>query len=143
MSGFTIQLGYEKLGSDNGVSFGTPLATLYKFNGWADTFLTTPPDGLADIYASLSYKPGRGGLFEELLLKVVYHDFSADRGNQAYGTEWDWLISKQLNDTFTVAFQGAYYSTDHSDLKSRVLKDKDTSKLWFITTAKFQGPVSR
>src|SRR3546814_9023927 len=38
-SGFTIGGGYEVLGADNGValtSFQTPLATLHKFQGWAD-----------------------------------------------------------------------------------------------------------
>ena len=29
-------------------AFNTPLATLHKFNGWADKFLTTPADGLTD-----------------------------------------------------------------------------------------------
>src|SRR5438552_16718175 len=38
--------GYEVLGADKGApftSFQTPLATLRKFQGWADKFLTTPP----------------------------------------------------------------------------------------------------
>src|ERR1035438_4740700 len=30
--------------------FQTPLATLHAFNGWDDVFLTTPADGLQDIY---------------------------------------------------------------------------------------------
>ncbi|MEL6530428.1 MAG: alginate export family protein, partial [Pseudomonadota bacterium] len=37
---------YEMLGSDDGVAFQTPLATLHKFQGAADLFLTTPPDGI-------------------------------------------------------------------------------------------------
>jgi hypothetical protein len=38
-----VKVGYELLGSDNGeYGFATPLATLHKFNGWADQFLGTP-----------------------------------------------------------------------------------------------------
>ena len=36
---YALSVGYEVLGSDNGVGFYTPLATLAKFNGWADAFL--------------------------------------------------------------------------------------------------------
>ncbi len=125
------------------MSFSTPLATLYKFNGWADTFLTTPPDGLEDIYAGITYRPGGGRVFKDTLLKVVYHDFSAYRGDQGYGTEWDWLISKQVNTVFTIAFQGAHYHADRADLNSRVSRDKDTSKLWFIIAARLQGSIPK
>lgn len=46
-----IGAGYEVLGNDRGAfSFRTPLATLHKFNGWGDLFLTTPNDGLEDLY---------------------------------------------------------------------------------------------
>ena len=38
----TLKAGIESLGSDNGdYGFATPLATMHKFNGWADTFLAT------------------------------------------------------------------------------------------------------
>jgi hypothetical protein len=52
--GFTVTGGYEKLGSDNGIALQTPMATLHKFNGWADLFLTTPAAGLRDLYAGLA-----------------------------------------------------------------------------------------
>ncbi|MCS1410183.1 MAG: hypothetical protein M2R45_03372 [Verrucomicrobia subdivision 3 bacterium] len=49
---FDYGVGYEVLGSDGGAKgFATPLATLHKFNGWADAFLATPADGLDDLYA--------------------------------------------------------------------------------------------
>ena len=44
--GWTFQLGYEELGGDGTNAFQTPLATLHKFNGWADKFLSTPANGL-------------------------------------------------------------------------------------------------
>jgi len=47
--GLTTTVGFEVLGSDDGVKgFATPLATLHKWNGWADKFLATPATGLQD-----------------------------------------------------------------------------------------------
>src|SRR6185369_8425053 len=48
--GFTLTGGYELLGSDNNRAVQTPMATLHKFNGWADIFLVTPNAGLEDVY---------------------------------------------------------------------------------------------
>jgi hypothetical protein len=63
-----ITLGYEVLGSDDGkIAFQTPLATKHKFNGWADLFLTTPVNGLTDLYISSSFNVfGKGKLGTEL-----------------------------------------------------------------------------
>lgn len=42
-SGVTVKGGWERLdGSPGEGQFNTPLATLHKFNGWADKFLRTP-----------------------------------------------------------------------------------------------------
>ena len=38
----------------------TPLATLHKFNGWADLFLTTPNAGLEDAYCLELRRTGIG-----------------------------------------------------------------------------------
>jgi len=84
--------GYEVLGADKGValtSVQTPLASLFKFNGWAGKFGTTPPDGLHDAYATLGYgwkKPG-------IALSATWHDFASDRLSRHYGDELDLLAS--------------------------------------------------
>ena len=59
---FGFKLGYEVLeGSGTaGESFQTPLATLHKFNGWADQFLLTPGTGLQDTYLQGTAKAFRG-----------------------------------------------------------------------------------
>ncbi|MCI2284858.1 alginate export family protein [Colwellia sp. MSW7] len=49
----TLLGGYELLGSDNGVGFSTPFATLHKFQGWTDKFLGTPGSGVEDIYVTV------------------------------------------------------------------------------------------
>ena len=74
-------LGYEVLGSDNGQGFRTPLATLHAFNGWADQFLSTPGDGLEDIYIKLGATLGKWSL------EGRYHDFSAEASSENYASE--------------------------------------------------------
>ncbi len=44
---YSLGVGYEYMEGDGTRAFSTPLATLHKFDGWADKFLTTPPNGLA------------------------------------------------------------------------------------------------
>jgi hypothetical protein len=56
--GLSATGGYEILGADKGValtSVQTPLASHFKFNGWAGKFGTTPPNGLRDLYGTLGY----------------------------------------------------------------------------------------
>lgn len=89
--GFTLTGGYEKLGADKaaGKSFQTPLATLHKFNGWADLFLTTPGNGLEDYYVTLAKVFPKVKAVQGLNANVTYHEFRSDVGNVKFGTEWD------------------------------------------------------
>lgn len=89
--GFTLTGGYELLGADKaaGKSFQTPLATLHKFNGWADLFLTTPAAGLEDYYVSLAKVFPKVKALPGLNASVAYHEFRSDLGSIKYGTEWD------------------------------------------------------
>lgn len=128
-AGFTAGAAYEKLGSDNGVAFQTPLATLHKFNGWADKFLTTPATGLEDFNVSLSYRVPGEGAFAGTLFKAIYHDFSSDVGGLNYGDEWGFLISKKLNQNFTASAKAAFYNADGFAT--------DTTRFWFTLGAKF------
>lgn len=87
--GLRVAGGYELLGSDNGFSLQTPLATLHKFNGWADVFLTTPAAGLQDAYGSASYTFGNLGAVKGINATVAYHQYDSDKGEIEYGSEWD------------------------------------------------------
>ncbi|MEL0250897.1 MAG: alginate export family protein [Novosphingobium sp.] len=89
--GFTLTGGYEKLGADKtaGKAFQTPLATLHKFNGWADLFLTTPGNGLEDTYVTLAKVFPKVKAVQGLNANVTYHEFHSDIGNVKFGTEWD------------------------------------------------------
>lgn len=87
--GLRLAGGYEKLGTDNGRALQTPMATLHKFNGWADVFLTTPVNGLQDAYGSASYKVGDFGAVKGVTGTVVFHQFDSAIKDIKYGTEWD------------------------------------------------------
>jgi hypothetical protein len=114
-------VGYELLGGAEGDgSFSTPLATLHKFNGWADKFLSTPANGLEDLFVSA------GATLGAWKLLAVYHDFSADSGGASYGTELDASIVFNTPWKQQFAFKYADYSADRFSV--------DTTKFWFWTS---------
>jgi len=127
--GLTGKIGYEVLGSDNGfASFQTPLATLHKFNGWADKFLGTPAAGLEDFYGSVFYKVGGDSKLKGLTFGAIYHDFSADVGG-SYGSEINLLVKKNFGKNF-------YGSLKYADYKAGGFST-DTQKLWFTIGANY------
>ena len=105
----TITGGYELLGSDGaGNRVQTPMATLHKFNGWADVFLSTPAAGLQDMYPAVAYTiPLNGGI----AASVTYHDFSSDVGGLSYGTEWD----AELTTKFGMVNAGVKFADYNAD----------------------------
>ncbi len=128
--GITAKLGYEVLGSDNGsYGFATPLATLHKFNGWADQFLGTPAQGLIDTYVSVNGK-ALGGTW-----KVVYHDFKADESSATVddlGSELDLVYAKKYGKNYSAGIKYAAYSAGDA-----AAGKVDTDKLWLWAGAKF------
>jgi hypothetical protein len=100
-----VAVGYEQLGSDHGVGFKTPLATLHAFNGWADLFLTTPGAGLRDWYVRASTRlPGA------LNLTLAEHDYHADAGGAHYGTEFNAMLTRAFGPRVTAAVKYAAFS---------------------------------
>ncbi len=113
--------GYEVLGADQGTaltSFQTPSATLFKFNGWADKFLTTPPDGLRDLYGSVSYAVKRAGPLTGVALSATYHRFESDRLVRHYGNEVDLLASGKIG-RYTISLRYADYDADQFATRTR------------------------
>ena len=126
-----VRLGYGVLGgSVRDGRFTTPLATLHKFNGWADKFLGTPITGLQDLYLALDGKIGPVKWF------AIYHDFSADGSTDLpeitwgsdYGTEFDFQLLYTAPWKQGFGFKGALYSADTFST--------DTNKFWIFTTWK-------
>lgn len=129
-SASTIKLGYEVLGSDDGeASFITPLATLHKFQGWTDQFLTTPDEGIQDLYVSA------GTTLVGIKLLAVYHQFTADEkntfGDDDLGSEFGVKVAKNFDGYGLSLIYATYDAGDNSFGKS------DTDKLWITATAKF------
>ncbi len=128
--GITAKLGYEVLGSDQGQGgFQTPLATLHKFNGWADLFLSTPAQGLKDTYFSLSGKLAGGKWV------AVFHDFSSDvalESTSDLGSEINLLYTKKFSDQFSAGVKYADYSAG-----SAVFNRVDTERFWLWGGFKF------
>lgn len=90
----TFTGGYEELGADRGAtggtwSFQTPMATLHKFNGTADLFLTTPANGLSDLYVGVGGKFPKVKALPGLNYGVTYHWFNSAVNNMKYGNEFD------------------------------------------------------
>jgi hypothetical protein len=113
----TLKAGYEVLGSDDGIAaFTTPLATLHKFQGFADKFLATPKNGVQDLYFMAATK------VSGVTLKLFYHQLESDHGSVDYGSEWDAVVAYPVNKRFTTLLKYANYSADdHAS---------DTQKIW-------------
>lgn len=130
LSGITGKLSYEFLGSDDAnYGFATPLATLHKFNGWADQWLATPTVGLIDTYVTLSSKVGKGKL------TLVYHNFEAAESTSAIddlGSEIDVVYGKKYGKNYSVGLKYAAYSA--GDLAATKV---DTDKAWVWVGASF------
>jgi hypothetical protein len=121
-----LRAGYEILGGSVADGrFTTPLATLHKFNGWVDKFLSTPADGLRDLALAA------GGRWDSLDAQLILHDFRSDTAGLDYGTELDGQLryTAPWEQIFALEF-GVYDAADFST---------DTEKLWLWTSYRF-GP---
>jgi len=126
ISAVSLIAGYENLGGDGDYGFSTPYATGHAFNGWADVFLSTPGNGLNDVYAKVV------GKVAGIKLVATYHDFKSDKGGDNLGSEIDLLAAKKFNDNITAGIKYANYSAG-----DEAYAYVDTEKLWLFAEAKF------
>lgn len=124
-----VMAGYEVLSGAAGTysatlnpAFQTPLATLHKFQGWADKFLTTPSAGIRDYYL------GANASFAGFNAQLAWHDFSAEAVSRDYGTEWDLSVSRKFAKHYDVLLKYASYSADE------LLTDTDKFWVQFVAT---------
>ena len=117
-------LGYEVLQGDDGVGFKTPLATLHKFQGWADKFLVTPGDGIEDAYVGFSGKLG------PVKLGATWHDFQAEDSSDDFGSELDLVATWPVNKMFTLQLKYADFDSDDDS------RYEDTQKAWMTVNFK-------
>ncbi|MDR6841861.1 alginate export family protein [Pseudoxanthomonas sacheonensis] len=121
---FRLGAGYEVLGADAGLaltSFQTPLATAHKFQGWADKFLTTPPNGVRDQYFSFGWNRKQFGKLSNVSLNAVWHRFGSDRLSQDYGDELNLIATAKIG-KFNLLAKHADYRADQFAT--------DTRKTW-------------
>ena len=121
-------VGFENLQSDDGnFGFTTPLATGHSFQGWADQFLSTPDEGVRDIYLTAETK------LAGVKLVAVYHDFKSDddnlSGDDDLGSEFGLLTSTKIGD-YGLSLKYANYSDGDSSFNKA-----DTEKLWLTVSA--------
>ena len=114
-----LNAGYEVLSGNGQQGFSTPLALLHAFNGYADIFVATPPEGLEDIYVNLTYKPtyeglsiGGYNLLKDTAFHIAYHDFGAENSGIDYGQEIDISFKKKLYKGVGLVIEYAYYNAD-------------------------------
>jgi len=121
-----LRAGYEVLGGSVADGrFTTPLATLHKFNGWADKFGNTPDNGLRDLSVAA------GGRWDPFDAQLILHDFRSDSAGLDYGTELDGQFRYTAPWKQVFALELALY--DAQDYST------DTRKLWLWTSYRF-GP---
>jgi hypothetical protein len=131
---FKLTAGYELLGSDSsatgiagGFAFQTPFATLHKFNGWADKFLTTPATGIQDYYGGIAYTMPKVGKMGPLVASFVYHRFSSDRLSIHYGDEYNAQVTLKIDKHLSALVKYADY--ERKGIAS-FTGDADTKKFW-------------
>lgn len=129
-SGVTIAAGFEFLDGDGVTGFSTPLATVHKFNGFADSFAGASlglggglPEGLEDYYVSFGFKAG------DVPVKVIYHSFDTAGSSEYLGSEIDLVASYKLNDYVTLIGKFADYSTNGGATVSYGTADKQVLTL--------------
>lgn len=119
-----LSAGHEVLGADGrggAASFQTPLATLHKFQGFADKFLATPPNGIRDTYASAGLTLPKTAGFAPITAQVTYHRYDSDRGDIRYGDEINLVATARLGRTL--------FLVKYADYNARTFAT-DTRKFW-------------
>jgi hypothetical protein len=124
--GVSAQLGYEVLEGDGTIGFRTPVATLHKFNGFTDQFLTTPADGLEDVNLKLAAKLPPGGWAGGVEIKANWHEFFNEENGSHYGREWNLGVFR----TFAMAHGDLALGLQYADYDADEFA-ADVEKLWF------------
>jgi hypothetical protein len=122
---YSLGAGYERMQGDGVKGFSTPLATLHRFEGWADKFLTTPANGIEDKYLNLGFLKKGFGPLETVNLSVSWHDYDSQRLSIDYGHE----LNLQLQGKYR-RFNGMVKYARYEAASTTPLAVRDTTKLW-------------
>lgn len=107
----SVTMGYEHLGSGNGTSFRTPLATAHAFNGFADALVPAriagTPGGLGDLYLGYDVK-----MPWKLDGQVALHWMGQDDLGFDYGKEVDFVLSRKFDHGLHAILKLAFFESD-------------------------------
>lgn len=118
-----IRAEFEKLGSNGGnYAFQTPLGTNHLFQGWADHFLTTPKQGIKDIFLTFGGKVGKVTLLGE------YHRYKSDTGGINFGDELDFSMAYQFTKQLSAKIE--YAGFNEKDIQAGAARKSDLTKTW-------------
>ncbi|MDZ7737074.1 MAG: hypothetical protein U5P41_14010 [Gammaproteobacteria bacterium] len=130
-----MKASYERLSGTGTFAFQTPLGTNHAFQGTADRFLTTPRDGIRDLYGS-AVATAWG-----FKLVAAYHVLESDKFDYRYGEEFDIELSRKLGQRYTLGLKYADYDADAN--ATNLLRNgsstvtADAQKFWFYAVARF------
>jgi len=88
-------------------------------------FLTTPNNGLQDIYAFAQVT-----LPEQIPLRFVYHKFDAEHGDGDYGQEFDVMASRKFAKYWTALLEYAYYDGKDAAAPALAVPDVKLQRFW-------------
>jgi hypothetical protein len=130
----TLKMSYEFFEGDGtpGGAFVSALGTNHPFQGWADRFLTTPDNGLADLYPTLILE-----LPEGLKFLLNYHDFDSDAGSYDYGDELDVQLTWDFLKNYQIGAKAAFYDADPGPQNATGPLAADVTKFWIWGQASF------
>lgn len=139
-NGFILGAAYESLGDADGNAHGftTPLATLHKWQGFADVFLGytagSNTHGLNDLYGKIGYVSPEFGK-----VLAIYHDFStqetlANTSDDA-GSELDLLYTYNFSNGLNFLAKAAFFSGETDSVIGAA--HNDVTKYWVQLDYKF------
>jgi len=114
--GYSAQLNYERLGSNEG-RYGFQMPLSYNtFQGWAYSFFSTPAEGMRDLNASFA------AVFGRLDLTLKHHWFKADFGGAALGSERDLALGYRINESLSIRAVFGQFRADRAALRPTGLR---------------------
>jgi hypothetical protein len=123
---YGITVGQEVMEGNGVVGFSTPLATMHRFHGWADKFLTTPANGIDDKYVGVGYTAKGVAMLDTLSANLIYRDFESERLAFDLGTEVDLQVQAKYK-RFVGLLKYAKYDAHEGRTPAAY---QDTTKFW-------------
>jgi hypothetical protein len=108
---YSLGAGVENLEGDGVQGLQTPLATLHKFQGWVDKFLSTPARGINDQYLTAAIATKGIAPFETVALTAAQHSYRSSIGGLDFGDEFNVQLAAKYS-RFTATLKYGRYEID-------------------------------